>query len=322
MAEHAQLSPSGAARWLACPGSIKLSERAPAPPDSAAATEGTDAHEYAARQLLGVDTPDCPYEGLELYTQRVLDAARKKGARLWVEERVFLTAAIHGTPDAVVYAAGVLDVFDLKYGYNRVDPAGNPQLLIYAAAAIKSYALKPKKIRVHIVQPRAGGVRTASYTPKTLEALVLPMLAAAERIISGEADTLRAGEHCQYCRAAPICAARSTEAQRAAAIAFTSPDALDEPTLIWAIENKKRITDWFDLMQKHALGAPPTGYTVVRGQGKRVWRTDIEIPSKLAPLTLAEAAKQGYDLDALTVKKEGPPTLVKIDTNPEDFPAL
>lgn len=322
MAEHARLSPSGAARWLACPGSISLSERAPAPPESDAATEGTNAHEYAALMLLGAEVPECPYEGLELYVQRVMDAARKKGAQLWVEKRVFLTDTIHGTPDAVVYAAGALDVFDLKYGYNRVHPAGNPQLLIYAAAAIKSYALKPKKIRLHIVQPRAGGVRTATYTLKALNALVNAILAAAERILSGEANSLRAGEHCQYCRAAPICSERTAEAQRAAAIAFTNPEALDEPTLIWAIENRKRIAEWFELMQEHALGAPPKGYTVVRGQGKRVWRTDVEIPRKLAPLTLAQAAKEGYDLDALTVKKEGPPTLVKIDTNPEDFPAM
>jgi len=322
LANHAKFSPSGAARWLACPGSIHLSERAPAPPDSAAATEGTDAHEYAAMQLLGVETPDCPYEGLELYVRRVLDAANKKGAQLWVEKRVWLSNEIHGTPDAVVCAGSVLEVFDLKYGYNRVEAAGNPQLLIYAAAAIKSYNLRPKKIRLHIVQPRAGGVRTATYTLKALNALVNPIVVAAERILSGEANHLRAGEHCQYCRAASICFERFAEAQRAAALVFATPDTLDESTLIWAIENKKRIADWFDLMQKHALGAPPTGYTVVRGQGKRVWRTDVEIPSKLAPLTLAEAEKQGYDLDALTVKKEGPPTLVRVDFKAEDFPAL
>lgn len=322
MAEHAKLSPSGAARWLACPGSVHLSERAPAPPESAAATEGTDAHEYAAMMLLGVDQPDCPYVGLELYTQRVLDAANKRGAQLWVEKRVWWSNEIHGTPDAVVYSGGTLDVFDLKYGYNPVSAAGNPQLLIYAAAAIKSYNLKPKKVRLHIVQPRAGGVRSATYTLKAFNALVNPIIAAAEKILSGETKSLRAGEHCQYCRAAPICFERAAEAKRMAAIAFNEPDKLDEDTLIWAIENKKRISDWFDVMNKYALGAPPKGYTVVRGQGKRVWRTDVEVPSQLRPLTLAEAEKQGYDLDALTVKKEGPPTLVKIDFKAEDFPAI
>lgn len=320
--DHAKLSPSGAARWLACPGSVELSERAPHQLTNAAAAEGTDAHEYAAMQLLGVATPDCPYEGLELYTQRVLEAANKKGAELWIEKRVWVSADIHGTPDAVVYCKGVLDVFDLKYGYNPVAAAGNPQLLIYAAGAIKTYSLKPKKIRLHIVQPRAGGVRSATLTVKGFNALMQPILSAAEKLLSGADKTIRAGEHCKYCRAAPICFERAAEAKRAASIAFTTPDALDEETLLWAIENQKRIADWFTTLNEFAIRSPPKGYTVVQGQGRRVWREDADVPKVLRAMTLAEAAKAGYNLDELTVKKPGPPTLVKKDFNAEDFPAV
>lgn len=320
-ADHARLSPSAAARWMACPGSIELGERAPAPPPSPAAKEGTDAHEYAAMQLLGVETPDCPYEGLQLYTDRVLAEASKKGAQLWIEKRVHLTKDIHGTPDAVVYNKSTLDVFDLKYGYNPVQAAGNPQLLIYAAAAIATYNLKPKKVRIHIVQPRAGGVRSATMTVKAFNALVKPIIESAEKIISGEAKTIRAGDHCQYCRAAPICFERASEAKRAASIAFNPPEELDEQTVVWAIENQKRISDWFDTLNKFALGSPPKGYTVVQGQGRRVWREDADIPKVLKSMTLSEAEKAGYNLDLLTVKKPGPPTLVKKDFNPEDFPA-
>jgi len=307
---------------MACPGSVELSERAPAPAVSAAATEGTDAHEYAAMQLLGVATPECPYEGLELYTSRVLDAANKKGAQMWIEKRVFLTADIHGTPDAVVYCKGTLDVFDLKYGYNPVQAAGNPQLLIYAAAAIKTYSLKPKKIRLHIVQPRAGGVRSSVLSVKAFNALVQPILSAAEQLLSGANKTIRAGAHCQYCRAAPICFERAAEAKRAAAVAFNTPDSLDEETVVWAIENQKRIVEWFDSLNKFALGSPPKGYTVVQGQGRRVWREDVEVPQVLKAMTLAEATKAGYNLDDLTYKKPGAPTLVKKDFNAEDFPVV
>ena len=55
MSEHAKLSPSGSARWLSCPGSYWLSEQAPQQPSSAAADEGTDAHEWAAKMVDKMD---------------------------------------------------------------------------------------------------------------------------------------------------------------------------------------------------------------------------------------------------------------------------
>src|SRR2546426_998904 len=45
--KHAILSPSGADRWMTCPGSVKLSKDIPGE-DSEYAIEGTDHHEVAA----------------------------------------------------------------------------------------------------------------------------------------------------------------------------------------------------------------------------------------------------------------------------------
>ena len=83
MSEHAKLSPSGSARWLSCPGSVWLSEQAPPQKSTAAADEGTDAHDWAAKVLLGeVDIFDVPYAGVDIYTTRVQQASERKGALL------------------------------------------------------------------------------------------------------------------------------------------------------------------------------------------------------------------------------------------------
>lgn len=321
MSEHAKLSPSGSARWLACPGSYWLSEQAPKQPSTAAADEGTDAHDWAAKILLGeLDAFDSPYAGIELYVDRVKQASERKGAMLWVEKRVYLTQEVHGTPDAVVSHKKALDVFDLKYGYNKVEAKDNTQLLIYAAGAIKTYDLKPTKVNMHIVQPRAGGIRSAQLPIKVFWARVNTILDAADKLLANPDSPRHAGDHCQYCPAAPICPERKAEAKAAAEIAFTPVQQIDEDTMLWAIENKKRILDWFEQLNAFAIDKPPRGYAVVQGQGRRVWRTDIEVPMILKAMTLAEAEKAGHNLDELTVKKPGPLTLVRKEVDASSFP--
>jgi CRISPR/Cas system-associated exonuclease Cas4 (RecB family) len=319
---HAKLSPSGSSRWLACPGSIWLTEKAPAQKSSAAADEGTDAHEWAAKILLNMEQRENPYRDVEMYVNRVRASADRKDAQLWIEQRVYVNDVIHGTPDAVVSHKSTLEVFDLKYGYNKVEASGNTQLIIYAAGAIKTYGLNPRKVVLHIVQPRAGGIRSATLPRKTFDALVNSIVAAADALLKNPDAPRKAGEHCQYCPAASICPERKAEAHVAAQMAFRPVEDLDEDTLIWAIENRKRVADWFDQLVEAAIAKPPRGYIAIQGQGRRVWRNDVEIPLVLKAMTLAEAEKAGYLLDELTVKKAGPLTLVRKDVDASSFPDL
>ena len=319
MSAHAKLAPSAAARWIACPGSVRLSEEAPPQPPGAAAQEGTDAHTVASNMLLGETPSEHAYPGIELYVEHVRSTMNRKGVQAWIESRVHLTEEIHGTPDAVLHRRNELEVVDLKYGYNRVEARGNPQLMIYAAAAIATHGLSVRQVKLTIVQPRAGGIRSVTLRRKEFDALLAPITAHAEVALNAENPPRRAGEHCQYCPAAAICPERKQEALLLARLAFTEASSVDDATKVWVHVNSKRIADWLAQVSGHSLLQPPPGYRVLNGKGRRVWRTDIELPTGLKVLTLAEAQKAGHDLDALTVLKEGNPILVKNDSEPEDF---
>ena len=161
---HAKLSPSGAHRWMACPGSIVLESNTP-DKGSVYADEGTAAHELAAWCLkdnmdpsnylnekisvgenrFTVDAAMCDH--VRSYTKLVKEYAH--GAHLMVEQAVgigHLTGEddATGTSDAIIIDAvkRSLTVVDLKYGMGvRVDATENPQLMLYALGAYEAASM-------------------------------------------------------------------------------------------------------------------------------------------------------------------------------------
>lgn len=177
MAYHAKLSPSGADRWMLCPGSVVLSEGIE-DTSSDYAAEGTAAHFLAAEclrngadpfELLGenitVDAEgECEFvERLEPGTTvfRITDEmvctvsnyvefvkVQAKGGALFVEQSVPIGGytgeeGATGSADAIVITAdGELQIHDLKYGMGkRVAAENNRQLQMYALGAIENFAL-------------------------------------------------------------------------------------------------------------------------------------------------------------------------------------
>lgn len=146
MSTHAKLSPSGAHRWLVCPGSVTL-EAGLVDRGSVYAAEGTAAHFVAAACLSSGADADT-WTGVALYVdtstgtvsvdgvaaethvfvvdaemvrsvQRYVDAVRDRGGELHVETRLDYSRYApggYGTGDAVVLTDDVLYVDDLKYG--------------------------------------------------------------------------------------------------------------------------------------------------------------------------------------------------------------
>jgi len=166
---HAKLSPSGAHRWMACPGSVVLEAAFPNQ-SSIYAREGTVAHDLAAR-VLEWDTytaqtfvgrtvvVDDHGEKVDwLVTQEMADYVADyvklvrelaKGKTLYVESKVpigHLTGeeGATGTSDAVIIdvAERNLSIVDLKYGMGvAVEATDNPQLMMYALGALELYGV-------------------------------------------------------------------------------------------------------------------------------------------------------------------------------------
>lgn len=188
---HARLSPSAAHRWMHCPGAPAMESRFPST-SSAAANEGTAAHELAAWALtmdrdpadmlgrvidingtdhfsrflaagspLGEDSTRWPVteemvEAVSIY----VDTVRALGGERAIEERVEVPAISHdlfGTCDAIVIRDGEVHIVDLKYGRGvAVSAEANPQLICYAEGARARYHNKGpfETVKATIVQPR------------------------------------------------------------------------------------------------------------------------------------------------------------------------
>lgn len=189
---HATLSPSGASRWIACPGSVLMESHVP-DQSGDAANEGTAAHELAAwclsdasRQpgdmlgrvidITGTDhftrflEDGSPHKGDTNrwpVTEEMVEAVgefveyvRGLGGELSIEQRLDITHVhpdIWGTGDALVLAGDTLHVIDLKYGRGVVVEAeNNSQLALYGSGAMQRYHNRVvKHVQMTIVQPRA-----------------------------------------------------------------------------------------------------------------------------------------------------------------------
>lgn len=165
--EHSKLGASHASRWMACPGSVKLSEQAPPQETSIYAEQGTAAAwvlemcikawkkgeellaYYKAEDYVGKTAPN-GYEITEEDAEAVqvcLDAISDiimHGKYIVHEEARFHLDRIHpalfGTSDLVLISTDMkrLKVIDYKHGSGvPVEVVGNKQLKYYALGAIQ-----------------------------------------------------------------------------------------------------------------------------------------------------------------------------------------
>lgn len=192
---HARLSPSSAARWLRCPGSVQFIDDLDEPDQAGdAASEGTILH-YIAEQCLrenetpygwvdrtvslsdiaewtgngdgGIDeTNDFSLEIDEDMADGImagLDRIDEIAGKLFIEKRLDLGRWMpgqFGTMDVGIAGKKRITCFDWKFGYLPVSPVENDQLRIYALGFWENYARHVSdahEFRLIIWQPRAPG---------------------------------------------------------------------------------------------------------------------------------------------------------------------
>lgn len=236
-AAHARLSASGAARWLACPPSVKLEENFP-DTGSVYAAEGTLAHSVAelkvrkyAVEPMSTRTYNSRMKKLkenelwqpemEGHTDAYLDYI--KSIMLFYQTKPFVTVERRvdfsdvvpggfGTADCLILAGDTLHVIDFKYGKGvPVNAEDNPQMKLYAYGAARAYAMLYNfgHIKMTIFQPRLNNISEAEIPAEELtrwaQEEVKPVALLADK---GEGE-FNPGPHCKFCRAKAECKARA-----------------------------------------------------------------------------------------------------------------
>lgn len=247
---HARLGPSGAKRWMTCPGSIALSEGI-VPVTSPYAEEGNRAHELGERCLRSGADPDS-FVGEIVGGDTVVDESMAANVALyvnhcrefmtagwewWIEEMVTLAALnppeeMFGTSDFFAYNAERqrLKVVDMKFGQGVVvEVVDNVQTMTYALGAALALGQRPiTDVEMTIVQPRAphadGPIRTQVISYLDLIEFAGQLMAAARATQQPDAP-LVAGEHCRFCPASGACPAQQQHALEVAQIDFAIEEA-------------------------------------------------------------------------------------------------
>jgi hypothetical protein len=227
---------STAKRVIACPGSVELVAKMPPQPSSSYADEGTLLHDTIADILDGKGTPT-DYLGRKhndiVLTQDLID--RKLLVALEglhevdpnlemeyaVESRVGfgdLLPDVFGSTDLLGRIGDRAIVLDWKFGDGvPVGAEENPQLLFYAAAAMRTpetaWAFEgAKEVELIIVQPPS--VKRWLTTIDRVKAFENELVAAVKVALKPDAP-LAAGDHCKWCAAKPVCPVMTGAVDRA-----------------------------------------------------------------------------------------------------------
>ena len=314
---HAKLSPSAAARWINCPGSIALSELCPPPGSSDYADEGTLAHLLAeGKVLLGADeiTPtyynkrlkkamESQYYGGEMeeattyYAEQVMLIycewlKKDQEAELLVEQRFSLEEWVpdcFGTSDAVVIAGDVIEVIDLKYGKGvKVDAVGNPQLRLYGlgAAAMFRELYDLKTVRMTIIQPRLDHVSTEELGLIELYSWADMVVKPAAKAALGKDAPTACGDWCRWCPAKATCRTRAEKQLELAVYDFQDPPLLQPEEIGDVLRQAEELQKWVADVQAYALeqalaGEHYDGWKLVEGRSVRKYADELKVAEKL-----------------------------------------
>jgi hypothetical protein len=350
---------------MACPPSVKLEAGFP-DTGSEYAAEGTQAHDLAERWIqLKLKGPPPITKGRQTYPQDMQDCIDEytdwvvefynrirhecEDAILLTERRLDFSKWVpggFGTGDVVIIADGTIHIIDLKYGKGvPVSADHNPQLMLYGLGAITAYDLVYEfdKVDLIINQPRLDSISVYSTTVEELltwgEEVVKP---AAKMAMKGEGDQTP-GEHCRFCKAAPVCRARASEAARLAAEDFGEPETLTDEEIADMLGKLDRIVDYCGRLKEYTLaealrGKKWNGYKVVEGKSCRKYGDELAVAEKLKEAGYEEASfyekkllgitamekmlgKKEFNevLGSLVVKPAGAPVLVPADDKRPEY---
>lgn len=285
---------STAKRVMNCPGSVALSQQVPPQPASSYANEGSLLHNAIAKMLDGTPSLDdvrgMSYEDAEMNDDLIERKLMPALAALHeidpefsleyeTESRVHfgdLLPGVFGSTDLIGRLGNRAIVLDWKFGDGiPVDAEENPQLMFYAAAAMRTpetaWAFDgATELELIIVQPPS--VKRWVTTFDRIRQFERELVHAVH-VASREQAPLRAGEHCKFCPAKAICPEMTDAAARALRQRI---DKLNAQQIASNLATASMLEEWISELRKLALqmleqGASVPGYKLVAKRATRQW---------------------------------------------------
>ena len=318
--DHALLSASSSARWLACPPSAVAAEAYPNE-QTEFTKEGTLAHEVAEQvargQIASIDVEISDELGTTVemiecaqgYADYIMEQTKSEAAAVLLEQRVDFSPWVpegFGTADCIIIQGDTMDVIDYKYGKGvAVSAEDNPQMKLYGLGALNDYgfACDVTKVRLHIYQPRINNISVDELTVVELldwaESTVKPTAAKAAK---GK-GSYSPGDHCRFCPHAGRCRALTKVCTEH--INTHGVKATVEVLTPWEVAEVLRmeplVSLWLKRVKDQALttllnGGEVPGYKVVEGKlGNRKWTDELKVVEILKDA--------GYQLNDVTETK-------------------
>ena len=301
--QHALLSASTAARWIACPPSARLSENIIDKPSEYAA-QGTDAHslcEYKLRKALGdkVRKPKLSFydsemeDACESYALFVMGLVSQFNKPLvLVEQRVDFSDFVpdgFGTADALLIADKEMFVIDFKYGTGiEVDADHNPQMMCYSLGSLQMFGnlYDIEAVNMVIFQPRLGNVSEFAISKKELLDWAKNTLTPAAKLAYDGKGEFCAGAHCQFCKVKSTCRKRAEYNLSLAQYDFAMPPTLEDKEIEAVLQKADDLTAWANDIKDYALQAALSGkewqgYKLVEGRSNRKYTDETAVAEKV-----------------------------------------
>lgn len=297
---HSPIGPSGAHRWMNCPGSVAAQV---GKPDTAgeAARFGTLCHEVLETTLLHPervmpeDTRDDVREMLEPVLLYIQNQEWLYGASVIPEQRVdlsFIHPAMFGTLDVLLETPSYIEVIDLKSGRVRVEP-DDPQFVLYGAAALQRNP--DARFVTTVAQPRHGEPRAQTWERDEWEAVLAQAAITAAQAVDedGAPDPSAprfAGSWCDGCKAHGECPTAHAHMRQLAAREFAPPVAtLTDEQIGQCLTLESQVQSWFKALRKEAYARALRGetehYKLVAGRaGNRKWSDEAQVRQVCAEL--------------------------------------
>jgi len=251
---HAKLSPSKAARWMACPGSVREEARYPEEDAGPAAIDGTHSHtllEHCIKNNLADPTAMVGVKMKDHEGEFIVDAdraARVKLAVYYVRDRiqhygvaeVFSERKVNpewllgrsdlsGTADVQIHGPDTLEIIDYKDGMGEVKVENNPQLELYAIGALAGLKLAINvkypfdKVRMTVIQPKLAlrGMPAVTSHEIPLAELIgrLGLYSVKAKATDAPDAPLISGDHCKFCKH-KACTARANTVMKEVGVIF------------------------------------------------------------------------------------------------------